>query len=1415
MPDMRPQLSSLGRVCTAFVWITALAVSGRALAATGAWTGAAGSNWATAGNWTASPVPGTGDTGIFNGTGNGNTTISLGAGGVTVRGVSFDTANVVPFTIGAGAVGSEILTIDASGGLTLSSTVNADQTVNAVFRLATVTAAAVYTITNAASNAGGGRTLTLAGGITSAAGVSGPKTLTINSVRTGNNSSAVVAIPGIIGGGAGTLAITKTGAGRLELGGANTFTGILTIADGTLAVPSVNDSSTAGPLGNNASAVLLDGSLGSPVLAYTGTSSDVGTKRLSFNVSGTVSIEDAGGSLTLNGILDGDTLIKTGPGTLALGAANTLSGVTVSAGTLILGSSGNLGSSAALVVDSRLDLNNRAQTVSSLAGSGLIVNNGASSRELAVDKGGISVVGGVLVIDNPTSTYSGVLADNDNAGTGAISLRKTGSGTLELSGANTYSGATTVAAGSLLVSGIGTLGGSTAGTTVSNGATLQLSNAVVANEALAISGAGQVISGITITNGALEGYGTSTISSQVTLSTVATIYAATGANFSLNGNIALGASTLTMLADGAAAFGGVVGGTGALTKTGAGTLTLSGNNSFSGAFTIAAGTVSIPTINNASAAGPLGQSAGAVAFNQAASGDLPTLLYTGGTASSTKLFSTADLGIVDVSTAATNLSLNGVISGAGAFTKAGPGTLTLGGVNTYGGGTTVSAGTLRFSGSGRPGATTGSLALAGGGKLDLNNTTQTVGDISAAAGSVILNNGNAGASLTLTTSTTTSFLGTIIDNDNGGGGTVMLTKTGAGQLIFSNANTYTGSTTISDGTLTLTGSGTLGSSTLSTRVVANGATLLLSTPPANTILGPVLLNGSGDSAAGHIGALEGAGATFGGQITLGSNATIAATSGTFRVTFNGALTGALNATLFLTGSGNGELASALNLSGTGGLAKNGSGTWTLTGGGSYSGATSINAGVLNIQHATSLGNNTGATSITSGATLQLQGGITVANEGITLRGVGAAGTTGAMQNTGGSNTWGGPITLGAAATISVDAGSLTLTSALGGAFALTLAGTADGTITAGINTGAGTVTKVGTGTWTLSGTNGFTGALAVNQGVLLVPAVNNASVAGPLGNRAGSVTLGSSGLTGTLAYTGATAASNKPFTLGTGGEGDFRIDDLNAVLTLSGLVDGTGSLIKSGPGTLVLNNASNSYSGHTYVNAGTLTVAQATLANAADVFLASGATFNLAFSGTDTIDELFIDGQSQSGGTWGSPSSGATYRTSLLSGPGLLLVSTGPSLSAQPYVSWAAGQGLTGAAAAFTADPDNDGIGNGLEWILGGNGSTNNASTSLVQYSLDATDLILNFTRVDGSEGRATLTVMYGSDLQNVQSWNVLNIGSVSDSIPGGPSVTVVENGSSTDNITVRIPRNLSVNGKLFARLEAIQLTGSGSRPGR
>jgi autotransporter-associated beta strand protein len=237
----------------------------------------------------------------------------------------------------------------------------------------------------------------------------------------------------------------------------------------------------------------------------------------------------------------------------------------------------------------------------------------------------------------------------------------------------------------------------------------------------------------------------------------------------------------------------------------------------------------------------------------------------------------------------------GISGGAGAsLIKIGAGTLVLSGINSYSGGTTVSAGTLQLAGVGTLGATSAALTVLGG-VLDLNGTSQTTGAMTLNGGSVVGG--------TLTSSAFDVQTGTISAVLAGPGA---LTKTGGGAVALSGANSYTGGTTIYDGTLLLSGPGTLGNVANFTIVNSNSAVLDL------------------------------------GGSTQNQNGGVTLIAGTIQ---NGALSS--SGTFDLRG---GSVSAALT--GNGALTKSTTGTVTLSAANTYTGGTSISAGTLEASHAT-------------------------------------------------------------------------------------------------------------------------------------------------------------------------------------------------------------------------------------------------------------------------------------------------------------------------------------------------------------------------------------------------------------------------------------------------------------------------------
>src|SRR4029077_3073991 len=177
---------------------------------------------------------------------------------------------------------------------------------------------------------------------------------------------------------------------------------------------------------------------------------------------------------------------------------------------------------------------------------------------------------------------------------------------------------------------------------------------------------------------------------------------------------------------------------------------------------------------------------------------------------------------------------------------------------------------------------------------------------------------------------------------------------------------------------------------------------------------------------------------LGGTLTTNAAATTATISGG-QLWLNLASGADFNVASGTTPSGVDLLISGTVANGLFGTAmiKDGAGTMALSGANTYTGTTTVNAGVLNIQNATALGTTASGTTVNSGAAVQIQGGIAVGAEALALNGGGIS-SSGALRNISGNNSWSGNVTLGSASTIGSDSGTLTLSGTLtNGGFALT------------------------------------------------------------------------------------------------------------------------------------------------------------------------------------------------------------------------------------------------------------------------------------------------------------------------------------------------------------------------------------------
>jgi autotransporter-associated beta strand protein len=491
---------------------------------------------------------------------------------------------------------------------------------------------------------------------------------------------------------------------------------------------------------------------------------------------------------------------------------------------------------------------------------------------------------------------------------------------------------------------------------------------------------------------------------------------------------------------------------------------------------------------------------------------------------------------------------------------------------------------------------------------------------------------------------------------------LQIVKTGTGTWTLSGANTYTRLTTVSAGILNIRHSSALGavlsneaipSAANAGTTVASGATLQLQN---NISVGAEALSLAGSGASGQNGALVNISGTnsFAGAITLTADSTLASDSGRLNLTSTAAVAGSGgNRSLTLTGAGDGSLAGSLAATITT-LTKNGAGLWTLSGANAHTGATTVNAGTLNVTGTLGTGNVSVNNSATFAHAGSLAGALTVAN-GATLI-IGDAETVGST----GTLTVGGNLTLNNTSMLRFDLGtSSDLIQANGGSIIL------DGvvSITAGAGFTAGTYKLIGyTGTLTDNGLisqmlAGYDLTIAVdtvNQEVNLIATGINAQywdgtdttadglVDGGNGvwtNAATNWTLadGSNntswaasvekiaifgGATGGIVQVQDSVAVNglqfaKSYALTSAGgqiqitsaATELRVDPA-VTATIATPVTGAGGINKTGEGTLVFTAAagSNTYSGTTLISAGVLKIgATNTLPTNTAVTLGSGA----------------------------------------------------------------------------------------------------------------------------------------------------------------------------------------------------------------
>ncbi|ENJ0523448.1 fibronectin-binding autotransporter adhesin ShdA [Salmonella enterica] len=435
---------------------------------------------------------------------------------------------------------------------------------------------------------------------------------------------------------------------------------------------------------------------------------------------------------------DGKTLFKEGDGTLILSnTANDYGNTNINGGTLSANDAAALGSGdVAIAENAKLELS-QGTLDNNVTGGGQIVKSGSDELIVTGDNtysGGTTITGGILAAKDAASLGSGDvdIAENatlalsqgtlDNNVTGGGQIVKSGSDELIVTGANDYSGGTTISGGTLTADHADSLGTGA----VANSGVLQVGEGELENT---LSGSGSLVK---------TGTGELTLSGDNSYSGGTTII---GGTLTADHADSLGSGDIDnsgVLKVGEGDLENTLSGSGSLVKTGTGELTLSGDNSYSGGTTIIGGTL---TADHADSLGT-----GAV----------------------------ANSGVLQVGEG----ELENTLSGSGSLVKTGTGELTLSGDNSYSGGTTIIGGTLTADHA----DSLGTGAVANSGVLQVGEGE--------------------------------------LENTLSGSGS--LVKTGTGELTLGGDNSYSGDTTIADGTLIAANVNALGSGNID-----NSGTLML------------------------------------------------------------------------------------------------------------------------------------------------------------------------------------------------------------------------------------------------------------------------------------------------------------------------------------------------------------------------------------------------------------------------------------------------------------------------------------------------------------------------------------------------------------------------------------------------------------
>jgi fibronectin-binding autotransporter adhesin len=948
-------------------------------------------------------------------------------------------------------------------------------------------------------------------------------------------------------------------------------------------------------------------------------------------------------SVSVNLLGAGATMSVSGGAILNLSGADTYSGATtISAGTLQAGSTTGFSNTSPVTITGSgvLDLNNFSNAIYSLSST-------SPTSSVTLGTGTLTIGTGFGV----NTTFAGVIS-----GSGSIDYN-TFDQIFTLTGANTYTGPTIIGQGAIQIGNGGTSGSISSSSNVvfeSNAQlTLDLSGPVtfpnlisgvgtleVENGTVTVSGA-NTYGGVTkVISGTLNAGSATALGSQTSLQLTSGTLNLSGFNVgvgSITGDTAssinLGSNTLTMQNDAAnTVYAGAIVGTGAINIIVTGNLDLTGNNNtYSGGTTIGSGNVYADNSNSADSA----TGSGTVTIGVGGSLTIGNDSATGYVAN----IPIVDNGTVDFSRT-DSISFPNQITGTGAVIVQDGGTITLTGNNTYTGLTNITLATLKAGSSTALGSGTTALSFNfSGGTLDLNGFNISIGSIEGGGSGTINLGGNTLTIGGVTGSTT--FDGSIV----GTGGITLVGPGPVQQYLTNTTNTYTGPTVIGTGATLGLGFSSEEGSIPDTSGVSGTGTLLFYEPSAMSF-SPAISGSLGVTLVGP-GAITLSGVnTYTGATTINAGSLVAGSTSAFGnaspVTING--TGELNLNGFnntigpLTGSATSSIVLggatltidppadptfAGTISG-GALILTGPGTEVLSGTNSVTSTSIGSTSTLQIGDASTPGESiTG--NITNAGTLVFAPASTdnVTYSGV-ISGAGAVAVSGSSTgiiNLSGSNTYSGLTsvtsgTLADGAANSFSPNSNMLVNSAGGSLSVSFnetvgnlenggaggpvfialgavissLGNAYGGDFGGTISGGGGIAVIG-GQQGFNGNSAFTGGVSVTNGELWVGS---------------NTALG----TGTLTFNAnAEMSPNADVTLANNVvlNSTFDNDDGGSNnLTLTGLISGPGEIEWCAPGTLVLTNGNNSFTGGIDMRLGTLVVNS------------TGATGSIA--GTITLD---------------------------------------------------------------------------------------------------------------------------------------------------------------------------------------------------